>query len=50
MKWEVIITTDSGKKIAMPLNGYYKTKKEAEQMAETAKTLKSVSETQIIKK
>jgi hypothetical protein len=49
MKWEVIITTDLGKKLTLPLNGYYKTKKDAEQVAQQAATVKGTVSVQIAK-
>lgn len=49
MKWAVKLTTDVGF-LELPLNGYYKTKKEAEEVANKAKNVPGTIKVEILKK
>ena len=49
MKWTVKITTDIGW-LELPLGGYYKTKKEAEDVAKKAEAVPGTVKVEVLKK
>ena len=49
MKYEVRIWTDKGC-FSLPFKGYYKTKKEADQVAENARQIKETVKAEVIRK
>lgn len=48
MKWEVVVTTEKGT-LVLPIEGYYKTKKEAERIALQAQTMRETLSTEVRK-
>ena len=48
MKWTVKLTTDVGQ-LELPLDGHYKTKKEAEEVANKAKDVPGTIKVEVLK-
>ena len=48
MKWAVVVTTPKGR-LELPLNGYFKTKREAEKVARQAEAIPETVKTEVVK-